>query len=249
MINYIICVDSLKKLHFYKRNISNVMKKRDFTYKINYDLKLNKKSNKSIFSNVCGKKIYIFDYDNSNIDMLNYAKDIRNLGDDNSQIIVVLDNKLTKDINLIEARKLYSLDIIFNDDSLVKNFNMYLDVDISILNRDKALCFKYNNELFNILYNDIYYIEKNLYNNDSTIITKDNEYTINLSINKLMKLFDKDYRFFKTHRSCIVNLDNIVSFDISNNIIRFKDREINLVSRSNKRILKDKLTDKYKVFK
>ena len=67
--------------------------------------------------------------------------------------------------------------------------------------------------------------------------------------NKLMKLFDKDYRFFKTHRSCIVNLDNIVSFDISNNIIRFKDKEINLVSRSNKRILKDKLTDKYKVFK
>ena len=248
MINYIICVDDIKKLYFYKEIIQKIMRRNNLVYDVHHILNLYKKNEQLICNNICGKKIFIFDYDNSNIDMLNYAKDIRNLGDDSSQIIVVLDKNLNNSINLIEARKLYLLDIIFYDDSFNKNFNMYLEIDISILNRDKALCFKYNNELFHILYNDIYYIEKNLYNNDSTIITKDNKYRINLSINKLMEILGRDYRFFKSHRSCIVNLDNVVSFDISNSIIKFKNMAIDLVSRTNKKILKEKLTERYKVF-
>lgn len=242
MINYIICLDNKNEVQLYKKIIHKLMNSMNLIYKIYFFSSFEVKSNQSIFKNICGKKIYIFD---SNIDMLAYAKNIRNLGDVNSQIIVILNKEIDKNFNLIRNRKLYSLDIIFKDNNFINTLEIYLDVDISILNRDKTLCFKYNNEIFHILYNDIYYIEKNLHNNDSTIVTKDNEYIINFSINRLMEVLEKDYRFFKSHRSCIVNLDNIVSFDISNKTIKFKDTEINLVSRDKKRELKERLNRRY----
>ena len=242
MINYIICLDSKSEVQFYKKVIQKSMNEINLAYKIYFFSSFEVKKNQIILKNILGKKIYILD---SNMDMLAFAKNIRNLGDVSSQIIVILDKEEINNINLIRYRKLYSLDIILKNESFISTLEMYLDVDVSILNRNKTLCFKYNNEIFNILYNDIYYIEKNLHNNDSTIVTKDNEYIINFSINKLMEILEKDYRFFKSHRSCIVNLDNIVSFDISNKIIKFKDTEINLVSRDKKQKLAERLYSNY----
>ena len=85
-------------------------------------------------------------------------------------------------------------------------------------------------------------------NNDSTIVTKDNsKYIINKSINKLMEMFRDEKNFFKTHRSCIVNLDNITCFDIKRNIIKFKSSQINLVSRNRRKELKNRLLNKINI--
>ena len=62
-----------------------------------------------------------------------------------------------------------------------------------------------------------------------------------------MKILGDDPRFFKCHRSCIVNLNNIKVFDIDKNIIKFKNGETNLVARDKKRELKDRLMNKVKL--
>ena len=241
MINYILYVNNNDKVQYYKKNIQEFMINKKTDYKLYCYVNINN-NDKLIKDNIDGKKIYIIDVEDNELE---YAKKVRNFNDYCSQIIVLIDRDIGNDVDWIVAKKLFLLDVIYKDCNYRKKFNMYLNIDYNIINKNKALCFKYNNELFHILYDDIYYIEKNLNNNDSTIVTKDNKYIINLSINKLMKVLDMDYRFFKSHRSCIINVDNIVSYDISNNIIKFKNKEISLVSRSKKKELKDRLYDKY----
>ena len=170
---------------------------------------------------------------------LELARKIRNNGDWTSQIIVITTYVEYK--NLGFTNRLLMLDFISKFSNINENLKLSLKVALNILNRQSALSFKYNSEIFQILYNDIYYIEKNLNNNDSTIVTKNNTYTIKCSINKLMETLSNDPRFFKSHRSCIINLNNVISFDIDSNIIKFKNKEINLVSRDKKKKLKDKI--------
>jgi len=49
--------------------------------------------------------------------------------------------------------------------------------------------------------------------------------------------------FVKTHRSCIVNLNNIKHIDFENNIIAFVNKEIDLLSRAHKKNLKERMKE------
>lgn len=68
--------------------------------------------------------------------------------------------------------------------------------------------------------------------------------SIRYTINKLADIVRNDPRFFKTHRSCIINLNNVINYDIENNIIKFKHGETNLISRTQKEELKARLINK-----
>ena len=50
-----------------------------------------------------------------------------------------------------------------------------------------------------------------------------------------------DERFFRTHRSCIVNLNNISNVELKNSKIIFGKKSTNLLARDKKNELKDKL--------
>ena len=69
------------------------------------------------------------------------------------------------------------------------------------------------------------------------------EYLIRKSIVQLEEELDND--FYKSHRSCLVNINNIIKVDFDNNIIHFKNKEINLISRSNRKGLKTRMENKY----
>lgn len=240
MINFIICINNKKRIHLYKEIIQNYMRNKSDKYMIYVYYNYND------LEYISGKNIYFFEFlDYSELDIV---KNIRYNNDWNSQIIISFFNKKYDYLSLIKNRKLFMLDILYIDNNWFNKFKMYLDVDYNTINKNKSICFKYCNEVVNILYNDIYYIEKNLYNNDSTIVTKNNKYIINLSINKIMKIFNGDIRFYKCHRSCIVNIDNVISYDIGNNIVKFYNNCINLVSRDRKKELEMKIINKY-VFK
>ena len=47
----------------------------------------------------------------------------------------------------------------------------------------------------------------------------------------------------KTHRSCIVNLKNITSVDLSRNIIFFENAQIDLIAKDKKSELKSRLQE------
>ncbi len=235
MINYIICTDNDKKIQLYKKIINNYMNNKNCNYKIIINTEENIK-------NIVGKNIYFLDINES----INLAKEIRYNGDWDSQIIVTLNNhNKSNNIDLFKLKKLFAFDVLFNYDNWLEKIKMYLDINYNILNRNKTLCYKYCNEIFIVSYNDINYIEKNLGDNYSTIVTDKNKYIINLSINKLMEIFNNDSRFYKCHRSCIVNINNIIGYDITNNIIKFCNENINLVSRDRKKELESILMNKY----
>lgn len=233
MINYIIYAGSKNEFNLYKKVIQEFMNDKEDEYMI-YKY--------SDDNHICGKKIYFFDL--KKINDFAIIKKIRFYGDWNSQIIASLENKNNNKFDILKIKKLFYFDVIVKDTEWFDKLNLFLKIDYNILNRKKSLCFKYCNELYDILYNDICYIEKNLCNNDSTIVTKNNKYTINLSINKIMNLLNCDYRFYKCHRSCIVNIYNINSYDISNNIIKFDNDSISLVSRDKKKELENKIMER-----
>ena len=96
-------------------------------------------------------------------------------------------------------------------------------------------------ELFYIPYKDILYIEKSLNDNTSNIVTKSHIYNIRKTIKELEVELSNTIDFIKTHRSCIVNLKNVKHIDFDNNIIKFANKEINLISRTHKKALKERL--------
>ena len=68
--------------------------------------------------------------------------------------------------------------------------------------------FEYNYNSYRIPYNSIVYIEKVSDNKKCVIYTEDKKsYEINMTITDLVKRLGQN--FFRTHKSCIVNLSKI----------------------------------------
>ena len=87
------------------------------------------------------------------------------------------------------------------------------------------------------------FIEKSLNDNSSVVVTKDGRYTIRKSIVHIAE--ELENIFFKTHRSCLVNLDNVKHVDFDKNIISFGHVTTDLLSRAHKKSLRDALEAEY----
>ena len=66
--------------------------------------------------------------------------------------------------------------------------------------------------------------------NNSIIVCENDEYVVRKTISSIA-LELENTSFFKTHRSCIVNINKILKIDYDRGIIFFKDSETNLLSR------------------
>ena len=126
-------------------------------------------------------------------------------------------------------------------DVLEKQLADSLETALEINMANKSLCYNNKGELFYIPYQDILYIEKSLNDNTSNIVTKIHIYNIRKTIKELEDELSNTIDFIKTHRSCIVNLKNIKHIDFENNIIKFANKETNLISRTHKKALKERL--------
>ena len=98
------------------------------------------------------------------------------------------------------------------------------------------LSYEYNHTYYRIEYRQIIYIEKEQDSKRCIIRTKDGKQLIPGSLNEVEKKLDN--RFFKTHKSLIVNLDEIALYEIKENKITFKNGEVTyLISRNKKKEL------------
>lgn len=194
----------------------------------------------SEMSKIEGKRIYLICDKVPGKCGLDLARKIRKDGDILSPIILFTKNgkycipKYTKNTLI--------LNIIFKDDSLIRELWCSLKYAYIMVTKYSALTFSIFDEVFRLPYDDIYYIEKNAHDDTITIYTKDDSYTDYISIKKIdMKLHD-DARFFKTHRSCIINLFNVSSYNRKDNIVTFNNGlQTNLISRDKKKELSEKL--------
>lgn len=209
-----------------RNDIYKFIGSRNDNFKIyNFDKKINKKKN---------FKIYILSSKSLN-EVHKIAENIRNNGDFISQIIIISNIKNERLINdfLILSYIDYSC---YSDSKLINA----LETAYSITTKSNSFNFTYNKTIYRIPLKDILYIEKENNSNKSIIHTKNKKYYINSTIKEIDKKINY-VKFIKTHRSCIVNLNNVIKYDYNNNIICFKDKQIDLVSRDKRAILKEKL--------
>lgn len=205
--------------------------------KISYDsLQIGEYGNKEelYLKKLKGNKVYICG-DILNKNGFEIAKEIRQNGDWNSPLIIVTDHNEFR--NICFSSKLLTLDYIFKDNDVDKNLFDALSVAFKINSCCSCLCVAKNCELYQISYDDIFYVEKRLNENYSTIVTENGEYLVKKSIVSLYKELG-NRNFYKTHRSCIVNINKIMMVDFDKNIVKFKNKQTYLISRANKKGLK-----------
>lgn len=237
-MNFIIYEDENKYIEKYKKIISRLLGTIDLNYKIT-EIKEYNESSKEIIDSTEGGKIYILDIEVAGKNGLDLARKIRKSGDWVSPIIIVTSHEEFKTVGY--TAKILMLNFISKCEELESQLIETLKVALEINLSNKSLCYTNRGETYRIPYKDILYIEKSLNDNICNIITKNNKYFIRKTIIELEKILSDDIAFIKTHRSCIVNIRNITTVDFEKNIIFFKNNKTNLISRTHKRKLKERM--------
>lgn len=241
MINFIIYEDEKKYREKYISIILKIIVGMKTAYQI---LEFDKYSVEMMtrLNNLTGKKIYILDIEVPGKSGLDLAREIRNAGDWLSPMIIVTTHEHLKGTAF--SSKMLMLDFISKFYNCEESLKQTLKLSLNIIESHQSLNFQYNGELIQIPYNDILFIEKNVEDLYSTVVTKSERIIIKKTISKIEKELSEETRFFKTHRSCIVNLDKITSVELRNCIIHFGNLEVPLLARDRKNELKARLGKK-----
>lgn len=241
MINFIIYEDEKKYREKYISIILKIIGGMKIAYHIlefdKYDSVTASKLKK-----IVGKKIYILDIEVPGKSGLDLAREIRNSGDWLSPMIVVTTHDYLKSTAF--SSRMLMLDFISKFYNCEQSLRETLKLSLNIIENHQSLNFQYNGELIQVPYDDILFIEKNVEDVYSTIVTKSEKIIIKKSISKIEEELSDEPRFFKTHRSCIVNLDKVTSVELRDCIIHFGDIEIPLLARERKNEFKSRLGKK-----
>lgn len=239
-MNFIIYEDEKEYVLRYKNVICKLLGPTTLNYKI---VEINKYNeiNEDKMKKIDGNKIYILDIEVPGKSGLELARKIRQEGDWTSPIIIVTSHEEFKTVGY--TAKILMLNFISKDEEIEKDLYETLEVALEINMVNKALCYTHKGELYQILYQDILYVEKSLNDNVCNVVTKNNIYNIRKTIKELEDILSNNINFIKTHRSCIVNLKNIKYVDFENNIIAFINKKIDLLSRAHKKNLKERMKE------
>lgn len=237
-MNFIIYEDEKNFITRYRNVIHKILAPTSLNYKVIEVNEYNENSDQMV-KEIEGNKIYILDIEVPGKNGLELARKIRQDGDWGSPIIIVTSHDEFKTVGY--TGKILMLNFISKNDELEKYLYDSLEVALEINMANKSLCYTNKGESYHIPYQDILYIEKSLNDNTCNVITKNSVYTVRKTIIDLEKKLSDDINFVKTHRSCIVNLKNIIHVDFENNIIAFSNKKIDLISRTHKKNLKERL--------
>ena len=233
-MNFILYEDDMQYVIIYKEVINSLMGYSNLNYKTTVISKW-EDNTKELFDNLDGNKIYILDIEVEGKNGLDVARMIRDEGDWISPIIMVTSHEKFKTVGY--TSKVLMLDFILKRDNLKDNLFEALRVALKINGIRKTYSFLHKGEAYQIPYDDILYIEKNLNDNCSCIVTKREEFVIRKSIVNIEKELEGT-TFYKSHRSCLINIDNVRHIDFDNGVIFFDEKATNLLSRANKPKLK-----------
>ena len=114
---------------------------------------------------------------------------------------------------------------------------IYAYRDYEIFNSNKYLSFKQDGEIIRIPYNDILFIEKDKNEECLYIETINDKIPYRGTMPKLEAILKEDRRFFKSHRSCIVNTFKIIKINPSTPAIYFENKMTNCLSRDKRKEL------------
>lgn len=236
MVNFIIYDKDKSFRELYISIILKIIGNKNLAYEI---IELEKCTDKTVdtIKNLCGKKIFIVDVEGNGLSGLDLIKRIRDDNDWESPIIIsTTHDKL--EYSVLSSRLLV-LSYVSKYFDCGRNVKDSLLMALRIIDKNKSLNFQYNGEIYQIPFKDILYIERNTDIDISIIHAKNRKIEINKTINELEDILRYENAFLKTHRSCIVNIQNITDFKLDDSIIKFDKKTINLITRDKKKELKD----------
>jgi len=236
MLDFVICEDNKNVRDIYKIIISKIVMPYDFDYKIHLFEKYDNKMANLICNN-SNFKIYLLDLELPGKNGINIAKEIRKY--DWDSIIIILTSHDELELKMLK-QKLLIFDFISKFEDYEQSLFESINTVLKKYNSKKTISFKCNKELINVKLEDIIYIYKTTDQNKIEVVFKNNKYKIRESLSNIM--YKLDDRFYKTHRSCIVNTDKIKKVDFKNEIIYFDNNiKIDYLSRNYKKGLKERL--------
>lgn len=237
MLKFVVCEDRQETLEQISHIVTKVMMNYDMEYKIEKFTEYNKKF-KEVINDKYNLKIYILDIELSLTSGLEIASEIRE-DDDSSPIVFVTAHSECK--NDIFYSRLNAIDFISKYNKYQERLEETINYILQKMYKNKTLCFSYNHIYSKILFKEINYIEKAPLQNKCIIhLSNGEEKYITKSIVKLKE--DLGPMFYQTHKSCVVNVDNIRDIEFSKFIIHFKSGDsTNLLTPSARKELKERV--------
>ncbi len=244
MLNFVICDDNQQLLASAKEIVNNFMMNFDMEYQV-WEFQDYGQDFQDLAKKEIGFKIYLLSTQMKSSSGLDAIRYIRKTIDDWVSVIIVLSKENQIKYNPLNEQLLllaYINKMNNNDQQLVGVLTVAMK---NYSQRPKTLSFEYDHILYRVEYKDIIYIEKEPETKLCKVKSTYAENYIGSSLYKIATDLEKDKRFLKVSRSLIVNLDQIASFDLSDNVIIFKNKERSyLVSRNYKQKLIKSLRSK-----
>lgn len=235
MLNFIICDDEKEFRGLIKGEIDKFMMNYDIEYK-KYECENYEEEFEALARKEIGFKVYFFDIKTKNGSGLDAARFIREELDDWNSIIIIVTAFAEYRYEALSNR-LYLLDFISKFDNCKKQLKEALKIVYKQYNsREKCLSYEYNYTLYKIELKNIVFIEKEQDSKRCIIHTDYGTFKAPFTLSAIAKQLDK--RFLKVHKSLLLNVDKIRSYDIKENEVLFVNgMSTNLISRSGKKEL------------
>lgn len=243
MINFVICEDEKKLRENNKNEIVKFMMNYDIDYKIHEYSRYTKEFENYVKKDE-GFKVYLLDIVTGEGSGIDAARMIREKYDDWNSIIIIITSHQEYKYEALSSR-LYLLDFINKLDRFSKTLQDDLVIAMKHYNkRYKTISYEYNHTYYQIELRQIVWIEKEPDSKRCIIKTKTGEEFIPGTLNSVYEKLDS--RFFKTHKSLIINVDEIKRYEKRKNKITFKNGEhTHLIARDKKKELIERVSANY----
>ena len=236
MVKFITITKSKDSKEQYENIINRVMMKLD----LYYELKQYEKEEAGLIEickENCGTNIFIIE-DSEQISAERIVKLIKKEYKMVAAFIVIIGEDKETRLERLVFEHSFLIDVIRKNEDIEINLENDIKRILDILDAKKQVLNIINDKLlYRVPYSDIYYIEKELKGKKSIVKTKYGNFHLFKSLSELEE--DLDGRFFRSHQSAIINLDNVEKIDFENNLIIFNDDiSCALISRRFKKFLR-----------
>lgn len=225
MINYIICDDNKEVLKKVVEIIDNAMMNNDTGYEIHSFNDYNSKF-KEIIKEKMSNKIYILDIETPSSSGIDIARKIRSI--DYNSIIIFLTVHEELGYTILQKEFLF-LAFINKYDNYEPKLLKSIKTALRKINGNQMLKCSKNGIIYTIPLDDILYITRDSVERKCIIKTEYLEIMISKKLKEIRNDLTQDFVY--SHRSCIVNKNNVRIVDFRSHKIIFNNNEtINLVS-------------------
>lgn len=204
MIRYVIVSSKEENIKGYKQIIDKEMMGHDICYRYCI-FNNNDKSFKSYCSLKNTSSVFIIDNDDE-VNSLEVIETIRNEYKMYFSFIVIIDKNGVLSYEKVKKENSFMIDLLKEDEFSRLKYDVRYIYNAT-LTRKKILTVIFDSQIYNLAYEDILYIEKERNSKKSIIHTKTDIVYTTKTLTDLEDLLDE--RFFRTHQSAIINLDNV----------------------------------------